>query len=108
MELENCEVKPARQDEGYKVMLKSSTLIKHSPKKLDVASFMADIATASKTVTLSSPESLDVFQKVTVNIKVVELKDETQVGGRVKLDVCVADGSGTGRVSVWEGNVNAD
>ena len=42
-----------------------------------------------------------------MNIKVVELKDETQVGGRVKRDVSVADGSGTARVTVWEGNVNA-
>ena len=92
--LENCQVKPARQGEGYEVMLKTSTIIKESPKKLDVASLMADIATASITVTLSSLESLDVFQKVTVNIKVVELKDETQVGGRVKRDVSVADESG--------------
>ena len=46
VELENCEVKPARQGEGYEVMLTSSTLIKQSPKKLDVASLMADIATA--------------------------------------------------------------
>ena len=105
--LENCEVKPARQGEGYEVMLKTSTLIKQSPKKLDVASLMADIATASKTVKLSSLESLDVFQKVTVNIKVVELKDEIQVGGRVKRDVSVADESGMARVSVGEGNVNA-
>jgi len=74
-------------------MLKTSTLIKQSPKKLDVASLMADIAIASKTVTLSSLESLDDFQKVTVNIKIVELlKDKTQVGGRV--DVSVADESG--------------
>ena len=57
------------------MMLKTSTLIKQSPKKLDVVSLMADIATASKTVTLSSLESLDDFQKVTVDIKVVELKD---------------------------------
>ena len=105
--LENCQVKPAHQGEGYEVMLKTSTIIKESPKKLDVASLMADIATASKTVTLSSLEILDVFQKVTVNIKVVELKDEMQVGGRVKRDVSVADESGTARVSVWEGNVNA-
>ena len=47
------------------------------------------------------------FQKVTVNIKVVELKDEIQVGGRVKRDVSVADESGMARFSVWEGNVNA-
>ena len=52
--LENCEVKPARQGEGYEVMLKSSTTIKESPKKLDVASLMADITPASKTVKLSS------------------------------------------------------
>ena len=107
VELENCEVKPARQGEGYEVMLKSSTLIKQSPKKLDVTALMADIATAPKIVTLLSLDSLDVFQKVTVNIKAVELKDETQVGGRVKRDVFVADGSGTARVTVWEGNVNA-
>ena len=55
---------------------------------------MADITTASKTITLSSLEYLDEFQKVTVNIKVVELKDETKVGGRVKRDVSVADESG--------------
>jgi len=89
------------------VMLKTSTLIKQSPKKLDVASLMADIATASKTVTLLSIQSLDDFQKVTVNNKVVELKDETQVGGRVKWDVFVADESGVAQVSVWEGKVNA-
>ena len=106
VELANCELKPARQDEGYEEMLKSSTLIKQSPKKLNVASLMADIATASKTVTLSSLESLGVLQKVTVNINVVELKDETEVGGRVKLDISVTDGNGTARVSVWEGNVN--
>ena len=89
------------------MMLKTSTLIKQSPKKLDVASLMADIATASKTVTLLSIQSLDDFQKVTVNNKVVELKDETQVGGRVKWDVFVADESGVAQVSVWEGKVNA-
>ena len=105
--LETCEAKSARQGEGYEVMLKTSTLIKQSPKKLDVASLMADIATAFKTVTLSSLESLDDFQKVTVNIKVVKLKDETQDGERLKRDVSAADESGVARVSVGEGNVNA-
>ena len=43
-----------------------------------------------------------------MNIKVVELKDETQVegGGRVKC-VSAADESGMARVSVWEENMNA-
>ena len=34
------------------------------------------------------------YSSVGVNIKVVELKYETQVGGRVKRDVSVADESG--------------
>ena len=84
--------------------MKGSTQIKQSPKKLDVASLIADIAPASKAVTLSA---LDEFKKVTVDVKVLELKDETEVGGRAKRDVSVADGSGTARVSVWEGYVNA-
>ena len=33
-------------------MLKSSTIIKQSPKKLDVTALMADIATAPKIITL--------------------------------------------------------
>ena len=87
--------------------MKGSTQIKQSPKKLDVASLMADIAPASKAVTLSALETLDEFEKVTVDVKVVELKDETEVGGRAERDVSVADGSGTAWVSVWEGYVNA-
>ena len=34
--VENWEVKPAHQGEGYEVMVKTSTLLKKSPKKLDV------------------------------------------------------------------------
>jgi len=72
-------------------MLKSTTLIKQSPKKLEAISLMADITTAFKIIALSSLESLDVFHEITVNIKVVELKDEMQVEGRVKQDVSLAD-----------------
>lgn len=71
VELANCEVKPARQGEGYEVMLKSSSQIKPSLKKFNVALLMAAIATASKTATLL--QSLDDFQKVIVKIKVVEI-----------------------------------
>ena len=70
---------------------------------LDFASLMVDVAEA---VTLSSLESLDEFQRVMVNIKVLELKEETQVAGRAKRDVSVTDGSDTVRVSVWEGHIN--
>ena len=48
VELTNCEVKSSRQGEGYEVMLKNSTQIKQSPKKLDMASLRADVAATSK------------------------------------------------------------
>ena len=106
VQLANCEIKRARQGEGYELMLKSSTKINQSPKKLDVASLMADVTTASKVITLSSLDSLDEFQKITVNVKVLELKDQTEVGGKAKRDIFVADESSTARVTVWEGHIN--
>ena len=46
--------------------------------KLDVASLKANSALASKTVTLSSLEILDDFQKV------LKVKDRVEFGGRMK------------------------
>ena len=43
--------------------------------KLDLASLKADIAIASKTVTLSSLEILVDFQNVSMKIKVFKVKD---------------------------------
>ena len=105
VQLVNCEVKPSRQGEGYELMLKNGTQIKQSPKKPDIASLMVE--TAPKVVTLDKLDGLEVFDRATVNVKVVELKEEMQVGGKLKSDVIFADGSGKAKVSVWEGHVNA-
>ena len=51
---------------------------------LNVASLKADIAIASKTVTLSSLEILDDFQNVSMKIKVLKVKDQVEFGGRMK------------------------
>ena len=40
------------------------------------------------------------FDRVTMNVKVVHLKEEMQIGEKLKRDVMIADGSGKGRVSV--------
>ena len=52
--------------------------------KLDVASLKTDIAIASKTVTLSSLETLDDVQNVSMKIKVLKGKDQVEYGGRMK------------------------
>ena len=61
------------------------------------------VDTTAKVVTLDKLEGLEVFDRATVNVKVVELKE---IGGKSKTDIIIADGSGTARVSVWEGHVN--
>ena len=99
VEISNCEVKIARQGDGYEVMLKRTTTIKESPRKMDVATLMPE----SNIVMLSS---VDGMEKIIVNVKVLEVKEKGDVGGTIKRDVIVADASGVVRVSVWEGHVD--
>ena len=77
--------------------------MKQSPKKMDVASLMVD--TAAKVETLEKLYGLEVFDRATVNLMVVE-KEEMRVGGKSKMDFIITDGSCTARVSEWEGHVN--
>ena len=46
-------------------------------------------------------------QKVTINVKVVEVKETIQLGNIVKQHVIIADRSSTAKVSLWEEHVNA-
>ena len=64
---------------------------------MDVAVLMA---TEPTTITLKELDGLEVDQKVTVNRKAVELKENFQVGRKVNHDILIADGDGMARVSV--------
>lgn len=74
---------------------------------MDITSLMADITTGSKTVKLLSVGSLESFERATINVKVTDVKDKTQVGGKSKQDFLVAGDSGIVRVIVWESHVNS-
>lgn len=65
-------------------MLKNATQIKHSPKKMDVGSIMVDVAPK-----LNEPDSLKPHNRVTVNMKMVELKEEMQIGCKMKRVVII-------------------
>ena len=69
-------------------MLKSSTAIKESPKKLNVPVSM--VAGVFKSITV------DGISRMTVNVKVVE------VAGKRKQDDIIANQTGTARVNLWE------
>ena len=77
------EVKVARQGEVYEVMLKRSTTIKQSPRKLDVELLMPE-GVASNIVTLASLDSMEEFEKVIVKVKMLKVKEKDDVGGASK------------------------
>ena len=53
-------------------MLKRTTTIKESPRKMDVASLMPE----SNIVMLSSVDGMEEFEKIIVNVKVLEVKEK--------------------------------
>ena len=88
-------------------MLKSGTGIKESPKKINVPALMEEmVAAVPKSITLDGISRMEVFQKVTVNVKVLEVKETVPVAGKRKQDD-IAYYTGTAKVSLWEEHVDA-
>ena len=102
VQLINCEVKPSRYGKGYDVMLKSASQISESPRKIDVPSLMIE---TEDNITLDTLQQKELFQKVTVSIKVCEVKDPITISDKSMQDVYVADKNFTARVALWEDNI---
>ena len=104
VELINCEVNSSRYGEGYKVMLKGGTHIKESNGCASING--GDDNCAPKSITLGALPQRENFEKVTVKIKVLEVKEAVHVADKLKQDVIVADHTGTANVSLWQEHVN--
>ena len=84
-------------------MLKSSSQIRESPRKIDVQSLLVE--TEALNITLDTLQQRELFQKVTADIKVYEVKDPVTISNKSMQDVLIADKSSTARVTLWEENV---
>ena len=102
VQLINCEVKSSRYGEGYDVMLKSGSQIRESQRKIDVPSLMIE---TEDVITLDTLQQKELFQKVTVTIKVCEVKDPITISEKSMQDVIIADKSSAARVALWEDNI---
>ena len=110
VELSNCEVKHSRQGQGYDIMLKSNTQIKKSPKKIDMDTIMATSTLESVPITLDAIPSTLPYEKVSVNIKVIQLFRPEEVGQEKKVkkrDALIADHTATTKVVLWEPHLDA-
>ena len=50
---------------------------------------------------------MELFTKVTVTVKAIEVNDAVQLSEKVKQDIVIADRSATSRVTLWEEHVGA-
>ena len=106
--VKNCEVKSSRQGEDQmEVILKTSTEITASPRDLDASVFTTFELQAS-VISLSKIGSLDNYEKVIADVKVLTMMEPINVsGGKGKRDATVGDQTGTARVTLWQEHVDS-
>jgi len=74
-------------------------------KTFDVASIDFEDDSPSS-VTLSELDSTNIWDRVSVDVKVLTVMDPVSVpGGKRKQDVMAADSTGVGKVTVWEESI---
>ena len=92
--LEDCEIKKAKRGNSMEILLKSSTTIHKSPKKSDTTVF-----NFQEYLALDSLESKDVYDKVSVRVKVLQLLDTvpTPIGKKIQ-EIIISDGTATSKL----------
>jgi len=106
VELKNCQIQQARKGHSMEVLLKNTTEITGSPKKIHVSSLEFEDSTAA-TISVQTLEGKSVFESVSVNKKVTRKMESKFVAtGKKQQDVNLCDSSGTVRVTFWEENID--
>lgn len=99
--LSNCQVKTSRDGDMLEVQVGKFTEVKRSEKK-----FNAKKVTTS-TIKMSELQGFKEYSIVTVEVKVMTLNSPIVVpGGLKKQDIIVCDQSGSGKVTVWEDDID--
>ncbi len=98
------QIRMAKRGHNMEIMLKRSTSIGPSPKKLKVDATCQDMP-----ISLSKLNTKNEYEKTSANVKVIKAKEPTVVkslGKRVQ-DIIVADATGTSRCTIWENDVGS-
>ena len=100
-----CEVKKARRGEDLEVLVGKKTGVFKSEKEYDVGESPKKKKAGMK-ICLGSLKDIDVYHRVSVEVKAICLEDVEEVsGGKRKQDVITGDDSGTVRLAIWEGEI---
>ena len=102
--LQNCQVKHGRNSDELEIILKSSSRIQPSPKKIVVNEMLK--RAENPQITLDALPMKSVYDKVTLNAKVINVEAPAKVsGGLTKQDVVIADSTSPARITLWERDI---
>ena len=106
IKLEDCEVRQSRQGYNMEILLKNTTKITESSKDIDTSREDSDDLPTS--ITLLQLSDIQLFQKITTSVKIIQVSDiVTVTGGKKKQDVTIADNTSTAKVTLWEQYIGA-
>ena len=99
--LENCEVKPGRRGGRMELLLKGSTAINVSPRKIVFPS-----SSVEKVMMLEEIQQSTEYDKVTLEAKVVEVSEAVTVAtGKRMQEILIADANASMKCTLWEEDV---
>ena len=103
--LEHCKIKRARQSDDLEVLLKPTTKVTKSPKKLDVKQFPTE--EHQPTILLKNLQDLPTYTKVWVKAKVMNVDPPVKLsGGLTKQEITIADSTAPARLTLGEKDID--
>ena len=103
--LDDCEIKNALRGIGMDVIMKSSTKISPSPKKFNIPAVEFGAADEPKSITLDKIDEMDIYQRVSVTVKVLQVGAENILGNKKMQEVTISDATSTAIVTLWEDHI---
>ena len=101
----NCEVKESKYFTGLEVVVRNSSEVHSSPKKMNVPESMF-AKTKENLVAIEEVSGIANYEVVAVRVKVVSEEDATEIKkGLVKQDYWIADATACCKIVTWKENV---
>ncbi|SMN02645.1 hypothetical protein SPONN_1545 [uncultured Candidatus Thioglobus sp.] len=104
---ENCQIQKSKYNDNMEVLLKQSSKVLSSPKKL-LNDVLTTPSTSSHHITLDQLSSIPDYDLVDVKVKVTELGEKLEVTSNLyKQDVMISDSTDTSKLTLWQESINS-
>lgn len=102
--IDDCQIKSVKRGNKLEILLKSSSKIAKSPKKIGTS----NMTSQNEDIRLVELDAKNEYDQVSTKIKVVKIIQTVTVSLRKTIqEVLVADSSGVTRCSLWEQDIGA-